>query len=331
MSDLGTRLSEGLSATAGRAPHPTDLAAGARARLRRRRRTTTAVVAAGLAVVAIPVGVAVVGGSAEDGPDDDESTVTEPPAGWRTETWRDLSVRVPPEWGYGSGRGWCAHGRELGDARQVSRPAGVVPAIVCTPSYGYGVHFQRPSVGELPPGTEGAVQQYRGVRYPDRSWIGYASTQQAAVWVVADDRTTARLVLDSATPVGEADAHGCATRLEMAAPSTSDRMSVCRYSPDGWLAQSELLSAADSRTAGAAVRSAPRDDRPDLLCGDTTTETVRLVGDDLDATIVLGCEAVLRSDGKRRLTEEVLHWALSPGWSGAVSRDVPLPDRLRGQ
>ena len=52
-------------------------------------------------------------------------------------------------------------------------------------SYGYGVHFSEPSSGELPPGTEGVVQQYRGgSRYPDGAWIGYASSGEAAVWVV---------------------------------------------------------------------------------------------------------------------------------------------------
>src|SRR5687768_7266272 len=104
MGDLGTRLSEGLAGTAERAPRPTGLAAGARGRLRRRRRTTTAVVAAALAVVAVPVGVAVVGGEAGDGPDGrDPTTVADVPDGWRTETWHDLSVDVPPEWGFGGG------------------------------------------------------------------------------------------------------------------------------------------------------------------------------------------------------------------------------------
>ena len=61
MNDLEPRLSEGLAGTAERAPLPGDLATGARDRLRRRRRTTTGVVAAALAVVAIPVGLTVVG------------------------------------------------------------------------------------------------------------------------------------------------------------------------------------------------------------------------------------------------------------------------------
>lgn len=32
---------------------------------------------------------------------------------------------------------------------------------------------------------------------------------------------------------------------------------------------------------------------------------------------------------ERLLTADVLPRALSPGWSGAVDGDVPLPDRLR--
>ena len=62
------------------------------------------------------------------------------------------------------------------------------------------------------------------------------------MWVVAEDRTTARLVLDSAEPVGEVDANGCATRLEMAAPTTNDRISVCRYDGDG-VARAERAAA----------------------------------------------------------------------------------------
>jgi hypothetical protein len=31
------------------------------------------------------------------------------------------------------------------------------------------------------------------------------------------------------------------------------------------------------------------------------------------------------------LTPDLLYWALSPGWSGAVPRGVPFPDRLRSR
>jgi hypothetical protein len=35
--------------------------------------------------------------------------------------------------------------------------------------------------------------------------------------------------------------------------------------------------------------------------------------------------------GARRLTADVLYWALSPGWSGSFPAGVPVPERLRGQ
>ena len=126
MSDLETRLSEGLAGTAGRAPRPTDLAAGARAGLRRRRRTTTAVVAAALAVVAVPVGVAVVGGEAGRRPDGRDPTTVAERA--RRLADRDLA-RPSVERASGVGlrrRRLLVHGRRAsnGQAPQVSRPAG---------------------------------------------------------------------------------------------------------------------------------------------------------------------------------------------------------------
>ena len=326
MSDLESRVAEGLAGTAGRAPGADDLATGARQRLRRRRRTTAGVVAAVLAAVAVPVGVAVV--VTGDGPGGrDRSTAADGvPTDWRTETWRDLSLRVPSDWGRGGGTDWCTSGRGVDDtAPQVSRPGGVTPAIACSPAYGYGAHFLEPSGGELPPGTEGVVQRYQGERYPDGSWIGYAATGQAAVWVVAADRTTARQVLDSTEPVAGVDAHGCATFLSMAAPTGSDRISVCRYAGDGWLEQSELLSESDSRLAVAAVAAAPPAPRSARRCfWEKLLErpAITLGSEHFNATVLLeGCHAVDPAGGvvPRELTRDVLYWALSPGWSGQVS------------
>jgi hypothetical protein len=210
----------------------------------------------------------------------------------------------------------------------------VIPAIACAPSYGFGAHFLEPSGGALPPGTEGVVQQYRGgERYPDGAWIGYVTTGRAAVWVVAQDRTTARLVLDATRAVGEVDPNGCASRLEMTAPSTGEQVSVCRYDREGWLEQSELLSEADSRAAVAAVAAAPQAPSAARRCTweqplERPAITLRSVG--FDATVLLeGCEVVDPAGGvvPRELTEDVVYWALSPGWSGIVPDAAP--DRLR--
>ncbi len=321
MPDLETRIDEGLAGTAERAPHPTDLAAGARARLRRRRRTSAGVVAAAVAVAAVPVGLVIVGGDAR-GPErdtNDASSASQAPAGWRTETWHDLSVSVPPGWGWSGGTDWCSGGKHLGDVGPtVSRPV-VVRTVDCSPSFGPGVHFGEPTRGELPPGTEGTVQQYQGDTYPDGSWIGYASTQDAAVWVVAADRTLARQVLDTVTPVGEVDANGCATRSETITPFTSDLLSVCRYESRGWLEQSELLSSADSEAARDAVAAAPGSacEQP---ATDAEVVTLRSAGFGYYVVLADGCATVTDDAGiTRRATPEVLHWALSPGWSGTLS------------
>ena len=330
---LGTRLAEALEGTADRVPGPGDLAAGARVRLRRRRRTATAVVAAVVAVAAVPVSVATVVG--DDAPHRKGSTATgEVPPAWRTETWRDLSVSVPPDWGWGGGTDWCTSGREAAATTpQVSRPGGVVPAIACSPSYGYGAHFLEPSGGELPPGTEGAVQQYRGDHYPDGAWIGYVTTGPAAVWVVTDERTTTRRVLDSATPLGAVDANGCTTRFAMGPPSVSDRMVVCRYDDEGLLEQSERLSAADSRKAVAAVRAAPpaRPATSRCLRAGLEMPAVTLASSRVNATVLYArCVAVyVPGPAARELTGDVLYWALSPGWSDVLPPGAPRPDRLR--
>lgn len=338
MSDIEARLAEGLSGTAERAPHPGDLVTGARDRLRRRRRTTATVVAAALAVAAIPVGLTLAG--PQDAADDRrETTVSEPvPDDWRVETWRDLTLRVPPEWTWGSGTDWCSRYPSATTATPAaSRPGRVARTIGCAPTYGYGVHFFEPSGGELPPGTEGAVQQYRGRRYPYGAWIGYASTGLAAVWVVTDSRQLTRQVLDSTEVVAEVDANRCPTRLGPRTSPWRERMSVCRYAADGWLEHSELLSPEDSAAAAAAVGAAPRqEDTAPPACRDVAWRgpAVVLTGGDVTVQVrwqgrCRGVDDGADEMGHRQLTEDVLYWALSPGWSGAVSGDVPLPDPLR--
>jgi hypothetical protein len=142
-------------------------------------------------------------------------------------------------------------------------------------------------------------------------------------------------VLDSTEVVGEVDPNGCATQLEMAVQSTSDRLSVCGYGPDGWLAQSELLSPADSREAMRAVVATPRARPATRRCLEERLlelPAVTLGSAVFSSTVSFGCAAVDAAGvglGGRELTSDVLYWALSPGWSGPVAPDVPVPDRLR--
>lgn len=338
MGELEQRLSEGLQGVAARSPGPGDLAAGARTRRRCRQGRTAAVVAATLAVVAVPVGIALTAGDDEGPPDRrDPAVVDSVPGDWRVETYRDLTLRVPPEWTWGGGADWCTSGKPVEEtAPQVSRPGGIIPAIACSPGLGHGAHFGGPGSGPLPPGTEGVVQQYTGERYPDGAWIGYVSTRQASLWVVTDSRVLTRQVLDSAEPVRGVDGNGCAVRVPEVAPSADERVSVCRYD-SGRLEQSERLSAADSAAAVEAVRSAGRATAARPACPPYSLRqpVVTLRSVDLDARLLPSetcslSSVFLTGDGEERLvTEDVLLWALSPGWSGPLQRELPAPDRLR--
>ena len=312
--DLGARVAASLAGTAGRAPVPGDLAAGARDRLRRRRRTTGAVaaaVAAGVAGVAVVVGLGLFAAPGEP-PDRETAVDSQTPGTWVTETWRDLSVRVPPGW---TGPPACPGATAPDDRPLVTRPV-----IACTPDSGYGVHFLEPG-GELPPGTEGVVQRYRGDRYPDGAWIGYARTRNAAVWVVGDDRLTTRLVLDSSAPVGEVDVHGCATRVETESPSGRSEMSVCRYTDNGWLEQSELLSRSESVEARSVVEGgAGVGSPPDGTCTASPSEVLMSV-DGFRAEVSVSYRWFAVEEQCGWLTPEVRYWAVSPGTLGATRAD----------
>ena len=113
---------------------------------------------------------------------------------------------------------------------------------------------------------------------------------------------------------------------------------MCRYGPDGWLEQSD--SCCRRRTARRpweALAAAPlRQDHegcpghPDrypqvVFTGGTDLGSVRVVS---DSECPEG-HGVFFSGIVRELTEDVMFWALSPGWSGSVSGDVPLPEGLR--
>jgi hypothetical protein len=113
---------------------------------------------------------------------------------------------------------------------------------------------------------------------------------------------------------------------------------VCRYSGDGWLAQSELLTVEESRQFEAAVADAPLDTANLAGCTQLGPPIGRVAagsGGALGSVSIVFEDAcsfrngVFLSGTKRELTPDVLYWALSPGWSGAVDGSVPLPDQLR--
>lgn len=349
MSDLEGRLREALASTAARAPVSHDLSAGARTRARERRRAMLAGAAAvALAALMIPA-AAVLGGSDDVGPGpgppqpspSPPASTSALPSGWRLETWRDLEVRVPTHWGYGAPAAWCADGSDV-EAPVVQRPSTVVPTIHCkAPRLGHGLQFLEPGVEH--PGRDGApgtVRRTSSGTFPHGSWLGYATGVHADVIVAAPTEYVARYVLDSFRAVPGLDGNGCPTTHDTTAPpDPSGRMSVCRYTEDGWLEQSELLSPAETDQAFRAVERAPETayappcrDTPES--GEVSQFVVLLSARARMTVVWQGSECADRGviiDGRERreLTEDVMYWALSPGWSGGIDVTVPLPSDLR--
>jgi hypothetical protein len=349
------RLGDALRRHAGGDDGVAGLAAGARQRAARRsrRRTTGAVVAAVLVVAAVPTAIALAGSSPTVAPapappttSDAAPTPDTPDLDVRVESWRDLTVSVPSGWGYGGGSDWCADDG-TGEQPEVVRPGGPVRAIGCTPRRSYGLYFVDSSAIQWAL-ESGDVWQYgwespgQAKAYPEDAWLGLLRVGDHAVLVVTPEEATTREVLGSATQVTGSDPNGCATRDgEDAATGdgTGERWSVCRYDADGWLEQSELLTAEQSAELLAAVRAAPEGAQA-VPCGEPVEpdDSGRVVlgnGSDVGSVSVVfqrACPAengVHLSGTTRQLTADVLYWALSPGWSGATDGTIPLPDELR--
>ena len=129
--------------------------------------------------------------------------------------------------------------------------------------------------------------------------------------------------------------HGGGRQRLRAAPADSTPavaagdVRLCRYGVDDWLEQSELLTGEDAAAAVAALEAGPAEGRPDVHHGPHRPEDPgdhggrRGLGD-------RGRLPGLRWDGvEHDLTADVLYWVLSPGWSGGVEGDVPMPTELR--
>lgn len=351
MSDFESRLRDALDAGAADAPDAVGLADAARGRARTRRRTTIAVSAAAvLALVAVPAGVLALRDSGDSSPGFAKDGTEAPgsvPAGWRTETWHDLEVQVPDDWGYGALSTWCLSSDEPGTP-VVERPGGVGADVDCTPpSNTYGLQFFDAALFDAafgPGHLEHVTANPGGPQpYPVGSWLGYEGPfGDNAVRVVAPTEELARQILDSVHRVEGMDSNGCP-------PGDADRsmgwgdtgtVSVCRYDADGLLVQSERLSGQDASDAVAALEAAPETtlmppcpgewggDHPQteyalMIAGDTTY-TVQWTGSACPYHGVF-----VGDDVRRSLTPDVMYWALSPGWSGGVDGSVPLPPDLR--
>ncbi len=340
MSDFESKLTDALSSGAEGAPDATGLVDGARRRSRRRRATFAGMGAAVVLAVAVPVGVVALndGGSDRDSDSGVAEDTPSTPDDTRIETWHDVSVTVPASWGYGARSSWCAGGEA--ELPVVERPGAVVNAIRCEPGSSFGVTLGVPTV--ISPAYEsGEVWQYEAgdnSEYVPGSWLGYWYDDTRLVQVNAADEQTVRAVLDSVEVVDSVDANGCPVTRQEGYPTDAEQMSVCRYDAGGGLEQSERLSAADTAQAIAALSAAPASD-PEMPASCAEDQPARLVVNLISASI--NSEVTLQApcpyspgitsggESFQELTADVLYWALSPGWTGSVAGEVPLPDPLR--
>jgi hypothetical protein len=299
-------------------------------------------VAAVVAVAGVVGGTALLGSRDSGGDptgvaDDVTSTPTspgEPASTPRVESWRDISVMVPASWGYGSLDDWCANDGRL-KAPVVERPGGASVDILCDPQLGYGVQFSDGAAFDaaVPPGevweyTRGEVQMY-----PKGAWLGYQRSDNAMVFVSAPTRAEAEQVLGSFVHHTDLERHGCALEMgtdlgERSLPGDGE-LRLCRYAIDGWLEQSEILTGQDAADALAALEEAPL--KGDRMCTAMVEgSTVVVTAADAEGQVTLdACQGFSWAGQDHNLTSDVLFWVLSPGWTGGVEGDVPLPEQLR--
>jgi hypothetical protein len=325
MSELEERLRTALGRHAQEAPSdPAGLAAGARTRLRRRRRTWVAAAAAAV-VVAVVTPVAVVA-SRESAPEVAVGTVR--PA-WRTESFHDVTLQVPSTWGYGDGT--ACGGAEASPPR-VSRPQADSQADTqggC-PADPQGVHFVLDS--RHGPGPGGLVQGQDG-------WTAVRTLGRVTVAVVDADEAEAQQVLDSIHTFTGPDANGCypVQRRIPAHATSTDGVPICSYDRSGDLETSERLTGDDATQALAALQDPANVSRgitPGTVCVggapppayDGSTFAWITPGGVVTIAERGTCDAAIQGAyGSRDLTDDVLHWTLSPAWSGDLG--VPLPPR----
>jgi hypothetical protein len=338
MSDLETRLAEALNHVAEAAPAAAGLADAARSRARSKRRAKVVGAAAAVAVcLGVPTAVV-----AEKGPQDARpatnahrnlTPAVDVPAGYRVESWHDVSVLVPTSWEDGSLSDWCAGGGAL--TYRVQRPGAPATESRC-PSSAYGLGFQALDGNDETFDWPVALQT--GTGWPPNAWVGAHGTGGVLVQVTAPTRQEALAVLATVRRIGsQGDPYGCTSSRGEAPPLEvpTGAMRICRYDDQGLLEQSELLVGDDVAKAVDALEEAPELISADRDCALKVTEiepVVRLHTSDVHANVDLGgaCPLVHGLGADRQLTPDVLYWALSPGWSGD-STNLPLPPELRQQ
>ncbi len=332
MSDVESLLRDTLTERSASAPDATGLADGARRRLRRRRTTRTiasAAVVAAVVAAAVPLGLRLWGGDGGPGAVDGPTVASEPPAGveagFRVETWRDLTFEVPDDWGHGSTTAWCTRPGPVEESRPVvARPDGVVAMIACTPGNGYGATISSP-VMITPTYDSGSVWQYdtQGVDeavYPDDAWLGYWYDESDLVTVVTPDRALTRRIVDSVRRWKGVDPNGCPLDLGSAEATTSGEreLTLCRYDSEEQLSASGSWSGEEAEARLEALSDAPALPESGACTDQQPTGRIAVLGPEgyLGTAVVEGCperQGIYFSGSARRITPGARDVLLSIG------------------
>jgi hypothetical protein len=327
MTDLEERLTSSLRSAGTAAPDAAGLAPAARARAGSRRRRTALASAVGVVAVAAVVGGIALLGRGDDGTpttvaDDVPST---PAPVTRVETWHDVSVTVPEDWGHGPLSTWCIQGSEPGTP-VVERPGGVVESIACSPAMGYGVRFAPGDVAR-----SGTVTRSEGADFPSGSWQGFAGVGGASVQVVTRTKQEAERVIGSFVRLDgdDPDGNGCLPRMNANPVGVPEgQVRLCRYDVRGWLEQSEVLTGQDASDTVLALASAPTQEMHSCPMSEDLTRVEVTAGQEIgNVELSETCPGFGWGDEWHPLTGDVLHWVLSPGWSGQVPEGITFQPR----
>lgn len=281
MTDFEQRLRDGLARGAEKAPSPTDLACGARARLRRRRARSARIAAvvgvAALSAAAITAGISLIGADVGREPiiapdvavrttANDPNPVNELDDAMRTTSWREITFVVPGDWQRGASTSWCTEGRRPARVTpRITFPGDPAPRIACEPRIGYGVTVASAAAFD-PVYDSGHVWQYdaTGVdraMYPDGAWL---SDWYDENWVITVATPHQPLTDRIAGSIGadQVDINGCAVAYDEIGVRTAVGprgvgASLCRYTADGALEDSQRLTIRENEAALVAIAAAP--------------------------------------------------------------------------
>ena len=350
---LEERLQATLDARAGLVDTDTpDLLGAAHAGARARRRRTT-VLAAGGAVAAVALAGAVLPqlGSSDEpaGP-----LTGDPPTdvrgddlhtgslGWRQVVFHDITFAVPADWGDGAVDPWCVGGRYA--TARVQLPTTAQTEVGCSPMRGLGVVVTPTDTGVAKPDPS---------QYADGTALGQATRAGWTITVSAVNAKTRDAIMDSVQVV-QADewVNGCATQRDVPrlgdapalAAEDNGPLSVCRYAvgvqgpnlEDAVGSTSTTTSSTEVSTA--PLRAAPKGTGPDAgagTCRDWPEDAAVAVEGDPGVVAWIhyaGCDGHgvdLGAGDTRRLTEDVMRMVMTPGWSGGVIGEIPLPGQGR--